>query len=188
MRTAKAAVARHRRLRLKRTFAHGGTSSNSCNERGRRQPTSKMILCVGTAMVARKVRMFYGLQSRCSYAYCRLRSLFLACRLDDGDHPVFGAPLHESLRYASVQISTANPNGELYVWGDIPVVVAKCGLYLKENGADSNFCLSILRCSYIASLEPWQPLRPRALSESAGQTNVCGNCRHYLKRHPESAA
>ena len=44
---------------------------------------------------------------------------------DDGDHPVFGAPLHESLRYASVQISTANANGELYVWGYIPVVVAK---------------------------------------------------------------
>ena len=50
---------------------------------------------------------------------------------------MFGAPLHESLRYASVQISTANASGELYVWGDIPVVVAKCGLYLKENGASS---------------------------------------------------
>ena len=51
------------------------------------------------------------------------------------EHPVFGKPLRESLRYASVQISTANANGELYVWGCIPVVVAKCGLYLKENGA-----------------------------------------------------
>lgn len=38
---------------------------------------------------------------------------------------VFGRPLSESLRYASVQISTANSNGELYVWGFIPVVVAK---------------------------------------------------------------
>ena len=38
---------------------------------------------------------------------------------------MFGAPLHESLKYASVQISTANTSGELYVWGDIPVVVAK---------------------------------------------------------------
>jgi len=47
-------------------------------------------------------------------------------------HIVFGKPLKESLRYASVQISTANSNGELYVWGYIPVVVAKCGLYLKE--------------------------------------------------------
>jgi hypothetical protein len=40
-------------------------------------------------------------------------------------HTVFGKPLKESLKYASVQISTANANGELYVWGYIPVVVAK---------------------------------------------------------------
>ncbi|RXW25634.1 hypothetical protein EST38_g205 [Candolleomyces aberdarensis] len=38
---------------------------------------------------------------------------------------VFGKPLKESLKYASVQISTANSDGELYVWGYIPVVVAK---------------------------------------------------------------
>ena len=38
---------------------------------------------------------------------------------------VFGKPLKDSLKYASVQISTANANGELYVWGYIPVVVAK---------------------------------------------------------------
>lgn len=38
---------------------------------------------------------------------------------------VFGKPLKESLKYASVQISTANADGNLYVWGYIPVVVAK---------------------------------------------------------------
>ena len=42
-----------------------------------------------------------------------------------GEGVVFGKPLKESLKYASVQISTANANGELYVWGYIPVVVAK---------------------------------------------------------------
>ncbi|EIM91464.1 Rho GTPase activation protein [Stereum hirsutum FP-91666 SS1] len=52
------------------------------------------------------------------------------------EHPVFGKPLKESLKYASVQISTANSNGELYVWGYIPVVVAKCGLFLKENATE----------------------------------------------------
>ncbi|KIJ66940.1 hypothetical protein HYDPIDRAFT_38386 [Hydnomerulius pinastri MD-312] len=52
------------------------------------------------------------------------------------EHPVFGKPLKESLRHASVQISTANANGDLYVWGYIPVVVAKCGLYLKENATE----------------------------------------------------
>lgn len=55
---------------------------------------------------------------------------------DDVPHTVFGKTLRESLRYASVQISTANANGELYVWGYIPVVVAKCGLYLKENATE----------------------------------------------------
>ncbi|KAI0733620.1 Rho GTPase activation protein [Fomitopsis betulina] len=49
---------------------------------------------------------------------------------------VFGQPLKESLKCASVQISTANANGQLYVWGRIPVVVAKCGLYLKENATE----------------------------------------------------
>jgi len=51
-------------------------------------------------------------------------------------HTVFGVPLKESLRYASVQISTANPKGEMYTWGNIPVVIAKCGLYLKENATE----------------------------------------------------
>lgn len=49
---------------------------------------------------------------------------------------VFGVPLRQSLRYASVQISTANQNNELYVWGYIPVVVAKCGLFLKQKGTE----------------------------------------------------
>ena len=70
-----------------------------------------------------------------------------------GEHTVFGRPLKEALRYASVHISTANPSGQLYIWGYIPVVVAKwsvcfsasgmpslltitchSGLFLKENG------------------------------------------------------
>jgi len=53
-----------------------------------------------------------------------------------GQNVVFGKPLKESLKYASVQISTANANGELYVWGYIPVVVAKSGLHLKEQATE----------------------------------------------------
>ncbi|KAJ7797087.1 Rho GTPase activation protein, partial [Mycena olivaceomarginata] len=49
---------------------------------------------------------------------------------------VFGTPLKESLKYASLQISTSNTSGELYVWGYIPIVVAQCGLYLKENATE----------------------------------------------------
>ncbi|KAG6853989.1 hypothetical protein C0991_011853 [Blastosporella zonata] len=52
------------------------------------------------------------------------------------DGPVFGVPLKESLKFASVQISTASAKGDLYVWGTVPVVVAKCGLYLKNNATE----------------------------------------------------
>ncbi|OCF75947.1 rho GTPase activator [Kwoniella mangroviensis CBS 8886] len=57
---------------------------------------------------------------------------------------VFGEPLAESIEYASVQVSTNGPDGSLYVWGVIPVVVAKCGLYLKENatGVEGTFRIS----------------------------------------------
>ncbi|TDL25720.1 Rho GTPase activation protein [Rickenella mellea] len=65
-----------------------------------------------------------------AYPHSCLRRCFCSA------HPVFGVPLRESLHYASVQISTANADGELYVWGYIPVVVAKCGLYLKENATE----------------------------------------------------
>ncbi|KAI0070459.1 Rho GTPase activation protein [Panus rudis PR-1116 ss-1] len=49
---------------------------------------------------------------------------------------IFGKPLKESLKTANVQITTANARGEMYVWGYVPVVVAKCGLYLKENATE----------------------------------------------------
>ncbi|KAG5646981.1 hypothetical protein DXG03_001704 [Asterophora parasitica] len=48
-----------------------------------------------------------------------------ARKQQDENSPVFGKPLKESLNYASVQISTAGANGDLYVWGYVPVVVAK---------------------------------------------------------------
>ncbi|KAJ7498869.1 hypothetical protein FB451DRAFT_1203270 [Mycena latifolia] len=49
---------------------------------------------------------------------------------------IFGQPLRENLKYSSLQISTANADGELFVWGYVPLVVAKCGLYLKENATE----------------------------------------------------
>jgi len=74
--------------------------------------------------------------------------------LDTTGPPVFGKPLEDCLKYASVQISTVDAKGERYVWGYIPIVVAKwyvlhnllthgllmtasfsnSGLYLKDNG------------------------------------------------------
>lgn len=55
-------------------------------------------------------------------------------RAADGEDRVFGQPLRTSLKYASVAISMAGEDGQQYVWGYVPVIVAKIGLYLKENG------------------------------------------------------
>ncbi|KAI7949331.1 hypothetical protein MJO28_008152 [Puccinia striiformis f. sp. tritici] len=47
---------------------------------------------------------------------------------------VFGTKLEDSLQTASVAISMIGSDQKAYIYGFIPVVVAKCGLYLKENG------------------------------------------------------
>jgi hypothetical protein len=47
---------------------------------------------------------------------------------------IFGNKLEDSLQYASVAISMIGQDQKAYIYGFIPVVVAKCGLYLKENG------------------------------------------------------
>lgn len=51
--------------------------------------------------------------------------------------PIFGIPLRESLRNAHVQISTAAlDSDDHFVCGFVPVVVAKCGLHLKETATE----------------------------------------------------
>ncbi|KNZ63598.1 hypothetical protein VP01_1121g2 [Puccinia sorghi] len=47
---------------------------------------------------------------------------------------IFGRKLEDSLQFASVAISMIGQDQKAYIYGFIPVVVAKCGLYLKENG------------------------------------------------------
>ena len=49
---------------------------------------------------------------------------------------VFGAPLRTALQYTTVPISLAKENGEQYVWGYVPALVAKTGLFLKQNGVE----------------------------------------------------
>lgn len=48
---------------------------------------------------------------------------------------IFGVPLQTSIRYANVAISLFNEQGQSYIYGYVPIVVAKCGVYLKEKGA-----------------------------------------------------
>ena len=47
---------------------------------------------------------------------------------------IFGVPLQVSIRYANVAISLFNEEGQSYIYGYVPIVVAKCGVYLKEKG------------------------------------------------------
>jgi hypothetical protein len=49
---------------------------------------------------------------------------------------VFGVSLTTSSSYASVAISLFNEKGESYIYGNVPIVVAKCGVFLKERGKD----------------------------------------------------
>ena len=50
---------------------------------------------------------------------------------------IFGVPLQDSIKYANVAISLTNEQGESYVYGYVPIVIAKCGVFLKEKG---NMC------------------------------------------------
>lgn len=42
--------------------------------------------------------------------------------------------MHQSINYANVAISLTNAEGVSQVYGYVPVVVAKCGVFLKDNG------------------------------------------------------
>ena len=47
---------------------------------------------------------------------------------------IFGVPLAVSIKYANVAISLTNEEGQSFIYGYVPIVVAKCGVYLKEKG------------------------------------------------------
>ncbi|KAJ2977041.1 hypothetical protein NUW58_g7929 [Xylaria curta] len=46
---------------------------------------------------------------------------------------IFGVPLRQSITYANVAISLIDEHGQSYIYGYVPIVVAKCGVYLKEK-------------------------------------------------------
>ncbi|WPH02679.1 Hypothetical protein R9X50_00554500 [Acrodontium crateriforme] len=49
---------------------------------------------------------------------------------------IFGVPLQTSILYANVAISLLNDEGQSYIYGYVPIIVAKCGVYLKEKATD----------------------------------------------------
>lgn len=46
---------------------------------------------------------------------------------------IFGVPLNESLQIANTSIAYADKNVHTVI-GSIPIVVAKCGAFLKDQG------------------------------------------------------
>lgn len=55
---------------------------------------------------------------------------------------IFGVPLITSIPYANVAISLFNEAGESYIYGYVPIVVAKCGVFLKEKGTSGLYHLT----------------------------------------------
>ena len=73
---------------------------------------------------------------------------------EDTEPPrIFGVPLHESIKYANVAISLTDADGRSFIYGYVPIVVAKCGVFLKEKGGCPRLDHRITN--------PWFPPRPR---------------------------
>ncbi|OLN95549.1 Rho-GTPase-activating protein 5 [Colletotrichum chlorophyti] len=56
--------------------------------------------------------------------------------VDNRPHGIFGVPLRQSITYANVAISLVDENGKSYIYGYVPIVVAKCGVFLKEKATE----------------------------------------------------
>ncbi|KAL2072074.1 hypothetical protein VTL71DRAFT_11417 [Oculimacula yallundae] len=52
------------------------------------------------------------------------------------NYEVFGVDLYKSIIYAKVTISLTDESGKSYIYGYIPLIVAKCGVFLKEKGTE----------------------------------------------------
>ncbi|PHH52970.1 Rho-GTPase-activating protein 5 [Ceratocystis fimbriata CBS 114723] len=57
---------------------------------------------------------------------------------------IFGVPLRQSITYANVAISLVDEENRSYIYGYVPIVVAKCGVFLKDRatGVEGIFRLS----------------------------------------------
>lgn len=89
--------------------------------------------CPKLGVIARVLTWRYG---RCSRRTCNNRKPFGTKLIGADTRPlgIFGVPLRQSITYANVAISLIDENGKSYIYGYVPIVVAKCGVYLKEKG------------------------------------------------------
>ncbi|KAH8895120.1 RhoGAP-domain-containing protein [Thozetella sp. PMI_491] len=66
----------------------------------------------------------------------RLPSKHQEIQAESRPHGIFGVPLRQSITYANVAISLVDENGKSYIYGYVPIVVAKCGVFLKEKATE----------------------------------------------------
>ena len=103
---------------------------------------------------------------------------------------IFGVPLASSIQYANVSISLTDPNGEQFIYGHIPIVVAKCGVYLKEHatGIEGIFRVSgsAKRMRDLQRLFNTPPRYGKGLDWSGFNVHDAANVlRRYLNHLPE---
>ena len=63
----------------------------------------------------------------------------LTCAIVEIPPGIFGVALADSIKYANVAISLTDDHGDSFIYGYVPIVVAKCGVFLKEKGRFSSF-------------------------------------------------
>lgn len=72
--------------------------------------------------------------SSSSFARFRSRGSSAPSTGPESEKKIFGIALEESLEYANVEISVSDGDGNTFVMGYVPIIVAKCGVFLKEKG------------------------------------------------------
>jgi Fungal N-terminal domain of STAND proteins len=69
-------------------------------------------------------------------------------------NPIFGVPLLSGMKVASVTTGLVEENGEMFISGHIPTVVARCCAYIKEEGKSYSIILSLDELLTLYSLRP----------------------------------
>lgn len=67
---------------------------------------------------------------------------------------IFGVPLQTSIRYANVAISLYDQEGRTFIYGYVPIVVAKCGVFLKEKGWRNHSFANVVDTDDCFSVQP----------------------------------
>ncbi|KAM0791716.1 hypothetical protein ACM66B_003985 [Microbotryomycetes sp. NB124-2] len=111
-------------------------------------------------------------------------------RGQSGKDKVFGVSPQQSLKYASVAIRLVASDGKPYVYGYVPIVVAKCGMWLKENATHTQGIFRVSgsnkRINQLQTLFDSPPTYGRDLDWNGYSVHDAASVlRRYLNQMPE---